>query len=227
MSKLTLFLLVISLQVHATTVERIQKIDNNYDLQSNYFAQGVEDGHLKVVVEKVYFPNGCQKTKLEQAFELTEQVVNSQEFKAKVIGYVARYSGRREYTGSNGLSNEQVYEHLMTGRELTMDDTPGEMNLFITKYNSWWSKVIAWTNPRTSKWIHVNWRFYKRFNVDEMVSNIVHEWTHLMGYFHVSRNDSDSVPYAVGRIAGEVAKNILNKVKYSNEENLITHTAVH
>lgn len=228
MSKIVLLIFVIAFQAMATTVD-YSATDTKlmFDQDATYFANGVEDGHLKVVVEKVRFPEGCQKKKLEQAFLLTEQVVNSQEFKEKVIGYIAANTGKREYTGNNGLSNEQVYLHLMSGEELTMKDSSGEMNLYITKYHRWWSKVIAWTNPKSDKWIHVNWRFYKRFDVDEMVSNIVHEWVHLMGYFHVSKHDSDSVPYAVGRIAGEVARNILNQLESKHEKPLLVDNHLH
>src|SRR5690606_37891003 len=95
---------------------------------------GIESEGLKVVVEKVSFPNGSQKKKLERAFVLMEQVLNSEEFKEKVIAYKAKFSGEREYTGSNGLSNEHVYLRLMTGEELQTKDTPGEVNLYVTKY---------------------------------------------------------------------------------------------
>jgi len=217
MSKAILVVLLLMSQAFATTIHRHNEQPLNYDFQSKIFGDEVETGHLTVKVEKVYFPDGCQKKKLEQAFKLMERVLNSEEFKQKVIGYVAKFSDKREYTGSNGLSNEQVYEHLMTGQEISMMDTEGEVNLYVTKYHRFWSRVIAWTNPRTDNFIHVNWRFYKRFSVDEMVSNLVHEWVHLMGYFHVSQNDSDSVPYGVGRIAGEVAKNLMEQ----DEQNLL------
>ena len=42
-----------------------------------------------------------------------------------------------------------------------------------------------------------------------MVSNIVHEWIHLLGFLHGSKNMNQEVPYVVGRIAGLVAKDIL------------------
>jgi hypothetical protein len=44
-----------------------------------------------------------------------------------------------------------------------------------------------------------------------MVSNLVHEWIHLLGYFHVRVGDYDSVPYAIGRIAYKVAIELKQK----------------
>lgn len=227
MYKMIMALLALQFSAMATTIDNGDgeyKVFNDYAPEAKVLAQDVVANYLSVAVQKVYFPKGCQYEKLQQAFELMEKVVNSEAFKEKVIGYIARYSGQREYTSNNGLSNEEVYMRLMEGTEIMMQDTPGTIDLYVTKYNRWWSKVIAWTNPKGGdKYIHVNWRFYKRFGVAEMVSNLVHEWIHLMGFYHSSAADSDSVPYAVGRIAGEVASSMLGEDSTKLNFDLISH----
>lgn len=185
------------------------KIDKNYrpifSKNAKALAENVRTHYLKVVPGELYFPNGVQRQKLDEALRVIEAVVNSSEFKEKVIAYVGT-DGKRQYTSNNNLSNEEIYEKLMAGSELLSSDSLGEMNFDLTWYNRFWSKVIAHTSPGRSNWINVNWKFYKNFDVEDMASNVLHEWIHLMGFYHDSARDHDSVPYAVGYIMGDLAK---------------------
>lgn len=47
-----------------------------------------------------------------------------------------------------------------------------------------------------------------------MVSNMVHEWIHLLGFLHGDTRITEEVPYVVGGIAGEVAQNLLKPRLY-------------
>lgn len=186
------------------------------------YALSVGNSHLKFVAEDVSFPEGPQKQKFEKALEIMEEVMNSEEFRLKVIGYVRR--GERSYQknflwndSSKRLSNEDIYEVIMKGDEKMRPRTEGEMN-----FNSWvricstvqmvtiWCRsVIGSTEPSSSYWIKLNWTFYRNFETHSMVANMVHEWIHLLGFLHGKENLHEEVPYVVGAIAGEVAKNIL------------------
>jgi hypothetical protein len=174
-------------------------IRQEFARNSKELANKVKTPFIKVVQEQINFNQGSVYNTLMQAVDLVEVIVNSQTFKEKVIGYI-NTSGMRSFTRNEGLSNEEVYLKLMEGKEVLDQATPGEMNLYIQQYNRWWSKVIGYTKIGTSKWIWVNWKFYKNFEASEMASNIVHEWIHLMGFYHDSASDHDSVPYAVGYI---------------------------
>ncbi len=176
-------------------------------------ADNIQTQTLKVVPGSVEgFKNyPKEKQAMEDAFVLIEKVMNSEEFKQRVINYID-FSGKRNFTSNRGLTNEQVYESLMTGKEMINGDrTPGEMNFNVSRYLKSWSKVIGYTNMGSNNVIHVNGKFYSRFKAEEITGNITHEWIHLCGFSHASANDHDSVPYAVGYIMGDLAKKLVKQ----------------
>lgn len=220
---LPIFLLLASISAIAEIHEDVVPV-LTYDKDAEYFASFVGDRHLRFVAEDITFPEGPQKEKFNQALSLLEEVLNSDEFKAKVIGYTRR--GERSYQKnyiwsqtSRRLTNEDIYEIIMTGNEKMRPDTQGEMNVnawvkkcsFIEQVSVWCRKVIGSTDPASSAMIKLNWKFYQKYETHHMVANLVHEWIHLLGFLHGSENLHEEVPYVVGSIAGEVAKNILER----------------
>lgn len=191
----------------------------NFSKDAEGFASKVGSRYIKFVPENVTFPDGPQKIKFERALAIMEEVMNSEEFKVKVIGY--ERNGNRSYQknylwneSQKRLSNEDIYEVIMNGDEKMRAGTPGEMN-----FNSWvkvcntlqmatiWCRqVIGSTTPDTSHVIKLNWTFYRNFETHQMVSNMVHEWIHLLGFLHGNDRITEEVPYVVGGIAGAVAK---------------------
>jgi hypothetical protein len=175
------------------------------------------NSYLDIEVESVVYREGNQKEKLKKAFILIDEIVNSVEFKTKVISYMGKkgvqaYS--KNYLWSNSkerLSNEDIYDLIMKGDEKMVPDTIGKMNLNVRRYwSSWWGRrTIGYTSPGSSKRINVNGRHYKGFEVNQMVGNIVHEWIHLLGFLHGKSNIHEEVPYVVGQIANEMALDIL------------------
>ena len=145
--------------------------------------------------------------KMEKALAVVEKVVNSEEFKNRVINF-KNNKGERAFASNNGMSNEQIYATFMEGRELLQQDTPGEMNFFLKLYNKSWSKVIGWTN-RDINTININWKFFKNFKPNEVAGNLVHEWTHKIGFSHRSASERDSAPYALGYIARELGERVM------------------
>lgn len=198
----------------------------NYVEDAEYFASKVGTRYLKFVIEDVTFPKGSQKAKFEKALAMMEEVMNSEEFKTRVIGYTRR--GERSYQknyiwtdSSKLLSNEDIYEVIMNGDEKMRPGTPGEMNFnsWVKQCNvfqsvtTWCRKVIGSTDPYSSSMIRLNWKFYKSFETPDMVANMVHEWIHLLGFLHGSTRLDEEVPYVVGDIAGEVAREFLKREK--------------
>lgn len=202
--------------VHASSIESVEKkvklkysTNTKSDYQENFF------GYVKVLKEQVRFPAGRQGNRLDEAINLLDEVINSEEFKRRVLSYT-RPNGQRGYSKNyrwknvnENLTSEQIYKIIMTGDERMRPNTKGEMNLNIRKYYKFWSRVIGWTSPSSSKWIRVNWRFYKRYKTHQMVGNLMHEWIHLLGFLHGSKNMHEEVPYVVGGIASQIAKEML------------------
>jgi hypothetical protein len=171
---------------------------------SLYFhPDAVRTGYLAVKAMKINGFNGECLKKLEIAFSVMEEVVNSEEFKERVINFKNR-QGQRKYASNKGLSNEQIYETFMEGREILQPDTPGEMNFYLRLYHNRWSRVIGYTSPNTNM-ISVNWKFFRNYRPNDVAGNLAHEWLHKLGFDHTSAAEHDSVPYAIGYIVEELA----------------------
>lgn len=145
--------------------------------------------------------------KMEKAFEVLEKVVNSEEFKNRVLNFV-NDQGKNEFASSNGLTNEQIYSIFMDGRETLQQNTPGEMNFYLKLYYKRYSKVIGWTNASINT-ININWKFFKKFALSDVAGNLAHEWTHKIGFGHKSASEHDSAPYAIGYIVREMSAKVL------------------
>lgn len=210
---------------YATVLEDVVptlEFDNHYVEKRDV----VTDQHLAVSVEGYKFPEGKQKEKFEKALSLLEDVLNREDFKQMVLSY-KNSSGKREYqknylwkNSQNKLTNEDVYNIIMTANERMVPGTEGKMNFyarirrcgwFKRTVSIWCRKVIGSTAPDKSPWMTLNWKFYKNYEPHQMVANIVHEWIHLLGFLHGKLNMREEVPYVVGAIAGKVAKRIINQ----------------
>lgn len=198
--------------------EMIIDHDHKHDHAPEFYIPGDADyvdpisvatGYLAVKPMQVENYDANSRAKLDKAFWVLEKVVNSEEFKERVINF-KNSKGERAFASNNGLSNEQIYEIFMDGRETLQQNTPGEMNFFLNMYNRPWSKVIGYTSGDTNV-INTNWKYYKNFTPDNVASNLAHEWTHKIGFDHKSAAEHDSAPYAIGYIVGKMAEQILKE----------------
>ena len=210
----------------SNTIEGLEvplQFDEKYlDTYNKAFTSG---DYLTVKPEVTIFPkNVSQKKKFVKAISLLETILNSESFKSKVLSYKRGSNGKREFQkaylwkdASKTMTNEEVLKVILEGNEKMRPHTFGEMNInSYVKVCKWWEKVGIWcrkvigsTSPGNSRWIKLNWKFYKSFGTHQMVSNMVHEWIHLLGFLHGGEHMHEEVPYVLGRIAGEVALEIL------------------
>lgn len=171
----------------------------------------VSNKTLTVKVEEIKGFSGASLEKMQKATQVLQQVVNSTSFKSRVINF-KNTKGERAFASNKGLSNEQIFDIFMDGREMLQPDTPGEMNFYLSLYNAWWSRVVGWTNGDINT-ININWKFFKKYAPNEVAGNLAHEWTHKIGFDHASAAEHDSAPYAIGYIVEELAAKILNGQK--------------
>lgn len=167
----------------------------------------ITTGHLSVKGMQIENYDEKSLKKVQKAFEIMEKVVNSEEFKNRVINF-RNTKGERAFASNKGLSNEEVYEIFMEGRETLQQETPGEMNFYLKMYNRTWSRVIGYTSPETNV-INTNWKFFKNFTPDSVAGNLAHEWVHKIGFDHLSAAEHDSAPYAIGEMVREMSKQYL------------------
>lgn len=165
--------------------------------------KSINTGYLSVKGMEIQGFKGVSLQKIEAAFRVLERAVNSEEFKDRVINF-KNSEGERSFASNNGLTNEEIYQTFMEGRETLQEDTPGEMNFYLKLYHRPWSRVIGYTTGDTNV-ININWKFFKNFEPSDVAANLAHEWTHKLGFGHRSAKEHDSAPYAIGYIVGDIA----------------------
>lgn len=197
--------------------DSIQKMtDHDHDIIPQKFLADEDDyvapyavnaGHLAVKGMQIVGFDAKSLEKLKVSLQVLEEVVNTEEFKDRVINF-KNSKGERQYASNKGLSNEQIYAIFMEGRETLQQNTPGEMNFYLKLYNKSWSRVIGYTSGNTNV-ININWKYFKNFAPAQVASNLAHEWTHKIAFDHKSAKEHDSAPYAIGYIVEDMASKIL------------------
>lgn len=162
--------------------------------------------NLTVVVHSRKNFSPAEVAKHETAMKMLEVVLNSVEFKYRLLD--------RKLVRTNGMTNLQVYELIMTGAEKLAPDSDYEMDLWVDMYQSNFSKVIGYTTPK-ELWTHLNRKFFSGYSYAEIACNAFHEWLHKIGFDHVSAKDYDSVPYALGYLVEEMIKEMVRGTEWT------------
>lgn len=158
-----------------------------------------------------------QSQKLDQAVTVLNQVLNGPDFKDRILNFT--YNGQKAFVQNNGMSNQQVYDFLMSGAEQYPVVTPAndlaDVNLTIY-YPPFWkafSSAVAFTSE-SDPYLHIYNRYYNKASIPEISNTIIHEWTHKMGFDHDFNSTAQrpySVPYAVGTIVNDLVVKFLGK----------------
>lgn len=146
-----------------------------------------------------------QYNKLMQAKELVEMIINSAAFKSRVLSFSS--NGVQGFVQNNGMSNQQIFDYLMSGAEKYPAQTVADhfMDYDLVLYKPKWyqsKKVLGYTSQDTSI-IHINKKFFSDAEINQIAMNLVHEWTHKMGFGHDFKRTArrpSSVPYGIGYI---------------------------
>jgi hypothetical protein len=133
--------------------------------------------------------NEDQKKKLAEAERIIAKVFNSEAYKSAVLS--------KKFT-STKLSAAQVYEELFEGAEALVPAKNYQMDLTVTMYYKN-NKTVGYTYP-SKMTVYTNSKFHDRYTACQIAGNLVHEWTHKMGFGHSSASDRSSVPYAHNKI---------------------------
>jgi hypothetical protein len=150
--------------------------------------------------------------KINKSKVVIEEILNSKEFKLKVENHT--YEGKRMFVDTE-LSNEEVYAKIMRGAESYSLLPDGNMDIGLSMYYSM-SSTIGYTYP-ASDTINLNRKHHNGYDEYSQPQNIVHEWTHKLGFEHAqkwSKSRDYSVPYGVGSIVTELAANLKQDKKF-------------
>lgn len=157
--------------------------------------------------------NNQQYDKLMQAKQLVEMIINSAAFKNRVLNF--SYQGKKEFVQNSGMSNKQIYDFLMTGAEQYPEKTASdhEMDYDLVLYKPKWyqSKNVLGYTSRDTNIIHINKKFFNDAEVNQIAMNLVHEWTHKMGFDHDFKR-TDRRPYSVPYGIGYLVRDLGNKM---------------
>jgi hypothetical protein len=159
---------------------------------------------MKVQIDKALNYTTAELEKLHTAAGLVETVLSSVEFRTEVLNYT--YLNKKQFANNAGLTNEQIYRVLKAGAETYRKDMDSRLDLELSMYYKN-NSVVGYTYANISR-IYTNRKFYSSYKPSSVAVNMVHEWTHKLGFKHDSASTSKrphSVPYAVGRITGNLA----------------------
>jgi hypothetical protein len=137
-----------------------------------------------------------ERKKFAEAIKKVHKEINSQEFRTRFLSLPLEQT--------NGMTNVEIYDMLMSGRDKFNKAEDKDIDVYITMYYSW-KNVIGYTYPSTW-WTWINRKFFSRFDLGEIGGNIVHEYMHNMGFGHRSPSDKMSVPYATGYLIRDMIK---------------------
>jgi hypothetical protein len=149
-------------------------------------------------------------------------VLNSREFKERVLNF--EWNGAKQYADNDGYTNEQIYDMIRTARENDNPDGRDSVMELVHKIGRpWfcsWRKAIGFTNPG-SPLITTYYCKYHRMSDADLGGHFTHEWMHRIGFghdFNATAKRPHSVPYAVGRIAGQILDEMLGTQSVLNFE---------
>lgn len=176
---------VVSVQVRATSAQR----------------------RLRVNVSKRAGFTDAEVIRHKEAVALVEVIVNSAEFKKRVL--------KKEFTLNRGRTSQQIYEHMMTGEEDLQPGVDYEMDADIIMYEKR-NSTVGYTYPNvTTTWI--NRLYFKSYELGDIGRNFIHEWTHKLGYS--DKGDSRarrSVPYAVGDLMSALIREYMDGARWED-----------
>ena len=148
--------------------------------------------------------------KLNKAVKYVEEFVNSEEFGHLVLDFkFTDYDGNdHQNFHYTKLTNLEVYEKIMAGREVLTPEADGEADIQIELDTSWTRNVIGYTYPTTAwQWIYA--KFFRNWSAEEVAGNIMHEYMHKLGFDHEygwTFEREFSAPYALGYACEKYAK---------------------
>lgn len=168
-----------------------------------FFAIIDAQADLKVNFIKLNNFTEIEQAKIHKSAKVVTVILNSKEFKERVVNHT--YNGKKHFIDTT-LSNEQVYEKVMKGAEMYAPAANGNMDIGLEMYYQL-TTTIGYTTAKSDT-IYLNRKYHNKYDEYDEANNIVHEWTHKLGFDHAekwSESRDHSVPYGVGYIVDELA----------------------
>lgn len=149
-----------------------------------------------------------RRQKAQEVAQEIHRVINSTLFRDKV----ARMETYGETSKYAGLPNNEIYQMLMKGAEEWNNIVDNEWDVYVDDYFTR-RGVIGYMYPG-KKWIYVNTKFFDVRSNMMVGSNIVHEYSHTLGFRHDHARTlrrSKSVSYQLNLIYEECHRRLIGQ----------------
>lgn len=165
---------------------------------------------IKVKIDASKMNTPARRQKAVTAAEHLEIILNSKEFKEKILNMPPRW--RRGSTGPfKHKSNREIYEAIMGAKETFWGKKADKvLHLFVDDYYRPWSKVVGYIIPGLKR-IHVNTKFFDNMSVLRVCSNFAHEGAgHHIGMLHGGKYFKESIPYYLNKVIEELYPKLID-----------------
>ena len=165
---------------------------------------------LRVNVQSTSNFSVAQTDKLNQAVTILNQVLNTSDFKDRVLSF--SYQGKTEFVQNNGMTNLEIYDLLMSGAEKYPTQTEAnqladmQLSIYFPPWYKRFTKAVAFTNT-DDPLLHIYNSYYNSSSIADLSETLIHEWTHKMGFdhdFNATAQRPYSVPYGIGGIINDL-----------------------
>ena len=149
----------------------------------------------------------ARKDKMAQVAGEMHTVINSSIFRDQILKMKPFLGERSKY---KTLSNKEVYKMIMHGADIHEPQMDYELDIFVDDYYTF-KKVIGYTKPSVDRIIRVNTKYFDRRHSMDIGSNILHEYSHLLGFSHDFFNSEDrpsSISYQLNKVYESTYKRI-------------------
>lgn len=149
-----------------------------------------------------------RREKALKAGKILEEIANHPRFKELILAMPDKWR-RGETSFFKNLSNEQIYNYIMSGKEEWNGEEDRELDLEVHDYRSSWvnRNVIGYMNPG-KKPIWVNTRHFDTASIKRVTSNFFHEYGHTLGMRHSGPNFRLSIPYYLNDVVEELYQEV-------------------
>lgn len=172
---------------------------------------------LKINIDTKNLDTDYRVDKATKAAFGLKKVMNSKQFKSAMLE-MPRFWRNGEKSFFKNLSNEEIYNYIMSGKEEWNGIADKEIDLVVHDYTSSWENrfVIGYMNPFKAP-IWVNTRHFDSASLKKVASNFAHEYGHTLGMRHSGPDFRKSIPYYLNQVIENLWDDIYSKnpkVKY-------------
>lgn len=176
----------------------------------------------KINLNKQLLNTEVRKEKAQICANRLLTIMSSNRFQEEFEKMPRDYWLQGETSKLKQLTNTEIYELIMSGKEEWNGITDYEIDLIVDDYRKPWSKVIGYMLPGKPT-VFVNTKFFDTMTKIKVCSNFGHEYFHTLGARHGGKLFRLSLAYFMNTVIeklyremfGEDERNVVDLRKYT------------